>query len=158
MRVLWEQAEGPELEILVRGRLEDKRTMEVLQLLQGLAESERELGSRIFLHRDGREFLWETSEIPYFETQGGRVYAGGAEGGGMAARFKLYELAKMLERQGFIQINKGTLVNIRFVEAVEAGFSGNYTAFLKDGTTRLEISRTYVKGFRAYVMEGRWND
>ena len=69
------------------------------------------------------------------------------------AKYKLYELAQMGYRHGFVQINKSMLVNVRAVESVAAEFSGNYTAFLRDGKTRLTISRKYVKAFRSYVME-----
>ena len=158
MRVIWEQAELPEAEIIVRGRLDDKKTAELLVTLQSLAGADKETGHRIFLYRDGREFLCETASIWFFETQNGKIYARGPEKEEGETRYKLYELAELLEPNGFIQINKGTLVNIRFVMAVEAGFSGNYTAFLKGGGTKLEISRKYMKGFRKYVMEGRHYD
>ena len=41
------------------------------------------------------------------------------------------------------------------VRAVEAEFSGNYTALLRDGKTRLTISRSYMRDFRNYVLEGK---
>ena len=66
---------------------------------------------------------------------------------------KLYELAGMGYRHGFVQINRSVLVNVRAVESVAAEFSGNYTAYLRDGKTRLTISRKYMKAFRNYVME-----
>lgn len=155
MKLIWEQADLEQPEVVIRGRLEDKKTTNLIQTLQGLLEAERNVGKRIFLHKDGREFLWETADIQYFATENGRIFAMGKEKGRLETKFKLYELAEMLGKQGFIQINKGTLVNIRFVAAVEAGFSGNYVAFLKDGKTKLEISRSYMKTFRKYVMEGK---
>lgn len=158
MRVIWEQADIPEAEIIVRGRLDDKRTADLLLTLQSLAEADRETGRRIFLYRDGKEILCETASIWYFETENGKIYARGPKNKEGETRYKLYELAELLKHNGFIQINKGTLVNIRAVMAVEAGFSGNYTAFLKDGKTKLEISRKYMKDFRKYVMEGRHYD
>ncbi len=158
MRVIWEQADIPEAEIIVRGRLNDKMAADLLLTLQSLAGADRETGRRIFLHRDGREILCETASIWYFETEGGRIYARGPKNEQGETRYKLYELAELLSDNGFVQINKGTIVNIRAVMAVEAGFSGNYTAFLKDGKTKLEISRKYMKDFRRYVMEGRHYD
>lgn len=153
MKLIWEQADLDVPELIVRGRLEDKKTAELIQTLQGLVEAEKNVGKRIFLYKEGREFLCETAEIQYFESRGGKIFGEVRGNGALEAKYKLYELASMLLKQGFVQINKGTLVNIRFVAAVEAGFSGNYTAFLKDGKIRLEISRSYMKEFRKYVME-----
>ena len=72
MRVIWEQADLPEAEIIVRGRLDDKKTAELLVTLQSLAGADKETGHRIFLYRDGREFLCETASIWFFETQNGK--------------------------------------------------------------------------------------
>ncbi len=153
MKLTWEQADVEEPEIVVRGRLEDRKTAELIQTLQGLVEADKNLGKRIFLYKEGREFLCETVDIQYFESRGGKIFGQVKGSGILESKYKLYELTKMLSKQGFVQINKGTVVNIRFVAAVEAGFSGNYTAFLKDGTRRLEISRSFMKEFRKYVME-----
>ena len=40
MKLIWEQADVDEPEIVVRGRLEDKKTAELIQTLQGLVEAE----------------------------------------------------------------------------------------------------------------------
>ena len=69
MRVIWEQADLPEAEIIVRGRLDDKKTAELLVTLQSLAGADKETGHRIFLYRDGREFslfLFCVRRFPHF--------------------------------------------------------------------------------------------
>ena len=71
--------------------------------------------------------------------------------GCMEARNKLYELAQTLYHSGFVQINKGTLLNVRQAQSVQSEFSGNYVVTLQDGKTRLTISRKYFKAFRTYV-------
>ena len=68
-------------------------------------------------------------------------------------RHKLYELCELFACKGFVQISKGVVANVDSIRSVEAEFSGNYTALLKDGKTRLTISRKYMKDFRNYVME-----
>ena len=67
----------------------------------------------------------------------------------------LLELSRALRPQGFVQISKGIVVNVQAVRAVEAEVSGNYTALLRDGKTRLTISRSYMRDFRNYVLEGK---
>ena len=69
------------------------------------------------------------------------------------ARQKLYALATLLRGRGFIQISKGVVANAHHIASVAAEFSGNYTAFLKDGKTQLTISRKYMKDFRNFIME-----
>ena len=64
-----------------------------------------------------------------------------------------WELADMLRGSGFIQISKGVIVNAHRVLSVEPEFSGNYTAVLEDGKTRLTISRKYFKAFHDYVIK-----
>ena len=81
-----------------------------------------------------------------------RVYAY-VEGQAYEARQKLYALATLLRGRGFIQISKGVVANAHHIASVAAEFSGNYTAFLKDGKTQLTISRKYMKDFRNFIME-----
>ena len=109
MKLIWEQADIDVPELIVRGRLEDKKTAELIQTLQGLVETERNVKKRIFLYKEGREFLCETAEIQYFESRGGKIFGEVRGNGALEAKYKLYELASMLSKQGFVQINKGTL-------------------------------------------------
>lgn len=155
MKLIWEQADIDVPELIVRGRLEDKKTAELIQTLQGLVEAEKNVGKRIFLYKEGREFLCETAEIQYFESRGGKIFGEVRGNGALEAKYKLYELASMLSKQGFVQINKGTLVNIRFVAAVEAGFSGNYTAFLKDGKGRAGNFQIVYEGISEICNGGK---
>ena len=64
---------------------------------------------------------------------------------------KLYELNEMLSNTSFVQINKGTLVNIDYVKSVSAEFSGNYTVRLKNSKEILTISRKYFKEFKSKI-------
>ena len=148
MKLTFEQAALPEPEVVIRGDLADPRVRELAAAVQ------RAVGaSRLFLYRDGREYPHDFSEIAWFEAVDGRTLAHlGREV--YETKYKLYELAELGYRHGFVQINRGVLVNIRSVESVAAEFSGNYTACLRDGKTRLTISRKYVKAFRQYVLEG----
>ena len=149
MKITFEQAMLPEPEVIIRGDLADPRVSELAAAVQ------KAVGvSRLFLYRDEREYPHDLSEIAWFETCESKTIAHvGAER--FEAKYKLYELAEMGHRHGFVQISKSVLVNVRAVESVAAEFSGNYTAFLRDGRTRLTISRKYLKAFRSYVMEVR---
>ena len=147
MKFTLEPAENTELEIIIRGDLNDPQVQSVIAALTAA-----KVISRLFLYRDEKEYLFPVAEILYFEAMHGKILAHTAQGT-MESRYKLYELADMLSSNGFIQISKAVLVNVHDVLSVEPEFSGTYTATLSDRKTRLTISRKYFKSFRQYVIK-----
>ncbi len=65
------------------------------------------------------------------------------------SRKKLYELAGQLGKQ-FMQISKSTLVNLAYLDNVEAGFSGSLLLKLKNGCKDY-VSRKYLPAFKKYL-------
>ncbi len=147
MKFTLEAAETDELEIIIRGDLNDPQVARVIAALTA-----NKVISRLFLYQDEKQYLCPVSDILYFEAARNKIYAHTRQGT-MEVRYKLYELADMLRRSGFVQINKGVIVSIRDVLSVEPEFSGNYIATLSDHQTRLVISRKYFKAFREYVVK-----
>lgn len=62
---------------------------------------------------------------------------------------RLYELGAQLGSQ-FMQISKTTLVNLSFMDSIEAGFSGTLLLKLKNGCSDY-VSRTYLPKFKKYL-------
>ncbi len=60
-----------------------------------------------------------------------------------------YELGAQLGSQ-FMQISKTTLVNLSFMDSIEAGFSGTLLLKLKNGCSDY-VSRTYLPKFKKYL-------
>ncbi len=147
MKLVLEPGSQPELEVVIRGNLNDPQVSQIIAALNAAKAI-----SRLFLYQEDRAYLCPVADILYFETQHGHIAAYTREGV-REARYKLYELADMLRGSGFVQINKGVLVNIKEVSSVEPEFSGNYTATLKGDAGILTISRKYFKPFRDYVMK-----
>ena len=147
MKLTLKPEEREELEVVIRGDLNDPQVSQIVAALNTVKAI-----SRLFLYREDRAYLYAVSDIVYFEAQSGHITAHTAQGA-MDARYKLYELAEMLRGSGFVQINKGVLLNVREVLSVEPEFSGNYTVTLKDKQTVLTISRKYFKAFLDYVMK-----
>ena len=145
MKLTLEPSAQPELEVIIRGDLNDPQVSQIIAALNAAKAI-----SRMFLYQEDRAYLCPVAEIRYFETSRNRITAYTKQGV-REARYKLYELADMLRGSGFVQISKGVLVNVREVASVEPEFSGNYTATMRDGTTYLTISRRYFKAFRDYV-------
>lgn len=62
---------------------------------------------------------------------------------------RLYELAEQLGKQ-FMQISKSTLVNLAYLDNIEAGFSGLLLLKLKNGCKDY-VSRKYLPNFKKYL-------
>lgn len=147
MKIILEQTENSETQVIIKGDLTDQKVQELIKTIQAKAER-----SKLFLLREDREYLYDAKEVSYFEADKNKVTAH-IKAELFETRFKIYELAQLLSQKGFVQISKGIVININEIYSVEAEFSGNYVAVLKDKCTRLIISRKYLKAFRQYVME-----
>ena len=65
------------------------------------------------------------------------------------SRKRLYELGQQLGK-GFMQISKGTLVNLSYLDSIEPGFGGTMLLKLKNGCKDY-VSRTYLPAFKKYL-------
>ena len=65
------------------------------------------------------------------------------------SRKRLYELSVQLGSQ-FMQISKGTLVNLSYLDSIEPGFSGTMLLKLKNGCKDY-VSRKYLPDFKHYL-------
>ncbi len=147
MKVILEQAELNEPEIIVRGNTGSVQVQRIVELLSG-----KQSAQKMFFFKDDREYVFDIGDVIYFEADNNKIYAHITDDM-YEVRYKLYELESICRTKGFIRINKGVIVNINYVSSVEAEFSGNLRLNLKDSKTRLTISRKYVKSFRKYIME-----
>lgn len=145
MNIRFEQTSDKELEVVVKGDINDKGTIQVLSLLNNISE----FGKILLLDND-ESFLFDVSEIVYFETHSGKTFAF-TQNKSYEVKEKLYEIAEKHGGNGFVQINKGTVVNINFVKSISAEFSGNYLVRLKEGKNTLTISRKYFSTFKQFI-------
>lgn len=146
MKITLEQQDTNDLEIIIRGNLSNPKISDIIA-----AVNKTEGLSKLFLYDGEKEYLCCVEDIQYFQSEGNHVYAI-TDSKKLETKHKLYELSDCLYSKGFFQISKSTIVNTAMVAAVEAEFSGNYLAILKN-KTKLVISRKYIKDFRKYVME-----
>lgn len=65
------------------------------------------------------------------------------------SRKRLYEIGQQLGTQ-FMQISKGTLVNLSYLDSLEPGFGGTMLLKLKNGC-RDYVSRKYLPDFKRYL-------
>lgn len=149
MKITLQQAENSELEIIIRGNIADPVVARLIEAVNGC-----ERRDVLMLCREEREYPTHAADISRIEAIDGKTTAF-VKNQPYEVKFKLYQLADMLAKNRFVQISKSCLVNVEHIESIEVEFSGNYVAFLKDGKTRLTISRKYMKSFREYIMEGK---
>lgn len=146
MKIVLEHSDN-ELEIFIKGDLSSPKVQEIVSKINSIKKA-----SKMVLYKDEKEYLCDAQEICYFSCSNSKVYAYiGKEI--YETKQKLYEIAKQMESKSFIQISKSVIVNLDYVLSVEAEFSGNYIAMLKDEQTKLVISRNYMKSFRKKVLE-----
>ena len=62
---------------------------------------------------------------------------------------RLYELENIL-KHSFMKISKTTLVNLQYIDAVEASFGGTMLLILKNGCKDY-VSRKYLPSFKEYL-------
>ena len=65
------------------------------------------------------------------------------------SRKRLYEIGSQLGNQ-FMQISKGTLVNLSCMDSIEPGFGGTLLLKLKNGCKDY-VSRKYLPAFKKYL-------
>jgi two-component system response regulator LytT len=65
------------------------------------------------------------------------------------SRRRLYELLESLG-SGFMQISKQTVVNLKYIRSVDAGFSGTLSLRLSNGLNDY-VSRKYLPDFKKYL-------
>lgn len=145
MKIHFEQVSDNELEIIVKGDINDSNTTRILSLLNSVSDF-----GKIILLNENESYIFDVNEVIYFETCLGKSYAYTVDTK-YEVREKLYELIEDFSNKGFVQINKSTIVNINFVKSISAEFSGNYTARLKNSNKTLVISRKYFNNFKKFI-------
>lgn len=145
MKIHFEQVSDKELEIIVKGDINDSNTTKILSLLNSVSDF-----GKIILLNENESYIFDVNEVIYFEACLGKSYAYTVDKK-YEVREKLYELIKDFSNKGFVQINKSTIVNINFVKSISAEFSGNYTAKLKNSNKTLTISRKYFNNFKRFI-------
>lgn len=147
MKITLEQSDRNEPEIIIRGDISSSQVQNIIELLNG-----KQSLQKMFFFKKQREFLFDISDVIYFEADNNKTYAHIGKDV-YEVRHKLYELEAMGRSKGFVRISKGIIVNVNSVLSVEAEFSGNYALLLRGTKSQLIISRKYVKEFKKYIME-----
>lgn len=147
MKVIFETAQLSEPQVIIKGEFGDPQIESLMEYIKSMNSN---VVKKLLVYKEDEQFPIDISEVVYVEVADSKV-----EVITTTDRFdskkKLYELKEMLSNTTFVQINKGTLVNIDYVKSVSAEFSGNYTVRLKNKKETLIISRKYFKEFKSKI-------
>ena len=141
MKIKLESVELPETEVIIRGDVTSEEVVSLLQLLKKRSKG------KLILYREEEQYIVDADEIVFIEASGNNVYAYTKQDT-YEAKQKLYEIKELLGGRSFAQINKSVIVNINYVNSIQAEFSGNYRIKLKNRKESLTISRKYFKEFK----------
>lgn len=144
MRITLEPTAGKETEVILRGDPGSREVGELLELLRGRGSG------RLLLYQQEEQWILDAEEIVFLEVREGKVFAYTSRER-YEARSKLYEIKALLACRRFAQINKSTLVNMAFVQSIQAEFSGNYRVKLKNRGEVLTLSRKYFPEFKKSI-------
>ncbi len=93
--------------------------------------------------------LIRNRDVCFFRAEDERVFCVLAGGREFEVKQKLYELEKRLQRRGFVRISKSHIVNLLAVNEIVPWLGGRILLRLDATGGKLEVSRSYVKQFKA---------
>lgn len=148
MKLILEDVNIEDPEVTIRGNISGEEVTDIISRIKA-APAVR----RLEVTDGGESFFINNEEIIYAMSADDvlEIYT---EGRKYSSRMRLYELKERLcgsTKNSFAQISKNTIVNVDFVRSIQAEFSGNYIAFLKNCSDKLIISRRYFKEFKEKI-------
>lgn len=117
---------------------------EILQLVDSLSNSD----TPIVTYKNERMHILKPEEIYMITIEEGKtvIYTLHEK---YSSKKRLYEIIELLG-SGFMQISKQTVINLSYLECVEAGFNGTLLLKLKNGKSDY-ISRKYLPHLKKYL-------
>lgn len=140
-----------EEEIVIRCREKDERIEQLERAIKRLQENRNQ--REIVLYSSGSEYYIPFSDILYFESAGGKIYAHTARAVYSTDK-KLFELEAELPIY-FARAAKSTIVNIYLIISLHRELVGNGEIYFKDSEKVAYFSRGYYKALRDKIQEMR---
>ncbi len=123
----------------------NRMTQAIAKLITMLEKEEADSMALVAMQERKTYFL-ESEEIELARTEGREVVCYDRLRKRYILNKPLYELEDMLDIH-FARISKSTIINIRQIDHVEAGFNGTMELVMKNGVTDY-ISRSFRKAFK----------
>ena len=149
MKIRIEICEDGEEELILRAHSRDERIRRIEDALGAIVKSSRE----ITLYSGGTEYYIPLSEIIFFESSDGKVFAH-TKDKTFSAHHKLFELEDILP-SSFVRVSKSVIVNVRSIGSITRELVGNGVITFSDSSKRAYFSRSYYKIMKNKIDEIR---
>lgn len=123
-------------------------TAQVTDEIQRIVDAFQSADSPITAQKEDEIVILQPKDIYMVRVENGETVIYGIKDK-YYSRKRLYELKEQLGNQ-FMQISKGTVVNLRYMDSIESGFSGTLLLKLKNGCKDY-VSRKYLPEFKRYL-------
>ncbi|CAH0416469.1 LytTR family transcriptional regulator [Periweissella fabaria] len=133
-----EELAPDDIEVVVSAAIMNGEVLSLMQQIQNLTPPSTTLPITL----EDRVVLLPISDIISIEVFGTEISVQ-TVGKSYTTKGQLKKFHARLPQKTFIQISKSALINIEHLEYLEAGFSGNMTAFLTNNN-RASVSRKYL--------------
>lgn len=140
-------SELTDISVLIRA---PELTDEVASLQRALQQA---LVRPITFYKGEDEYFIKLSEVLFFETDDGKVYAH-THAAAYEVKLKLYELEERLPRY-YCRIAKSAIVNTRQIYALNKSFSGSSLIRFYDSHKQIYVSRHYYHMLKERISETR---
>lgn len=149
MKLRFDIADGNPEEIILRAPALNKE----VRRLQAALEAAMGGACELALYRGDEEYFVPISELLFFETDGGKLFAH-TKDSMFESEDKLYELERRLP-PSFVRVSKSCLVNSAMVSSLRHGVTGTAEACFFGSTKKAYISRMYYKVLKEIIYETR---
>lgn len=135
--------------LLVLGRGESTASARIQSLLNAVVPPGHRASGRLLVKSADRVAILPTAHIVWVESAGNYVNIH-AENRVFLLRESMKGILSRLDRSRFVQIHRGTIVNVERIKELQPHFGGDYVIRLDDGTI-LTLSRRYLNGLKSLL-------
>jgi len=121
------------------------------ELKSALKSSQKEYKKRFTIKKASGIFLLKTENISYFTASDDLVFAMDDKNKRHVVNYRMSDLEEILDPAVFFRINRSDIVNINFIEKMEAYFGNRLVVSMKNAKEGLKTSGPKTSAFRKWV-------
>ncbi len=121
------------------------------ELRSALASSQKEYKKRFTIKKTSGIFLLKTEDIAYFTASDDLVFAMDTKNKRHVVNYRMSDLEAILDPAIFFRINRSDIININFIEKMEAYFGNRLVVTMKNDKVSLKTSGPKTAVFRKWV-------
>ena len=149
MKIRTEISPNGEEEIIIKCRERTDKIREIEYAVENALKSRGELT----LYSDNTEFYINKSDILFFETSGGRIFAH-TKSRIFVSHMRLFELEQIMPSY-FVRVSKSAVANTRQIISLKRELTGNGEVGFRDCEKKVYFSRNYYKTLKDKIEETR---